>query len=366
MDVQTDGSSLGQIKPLAPGYLFTPFGWAAQPLAAIIQSDPRFLAHVFELDRPRMHLVALALAHLDEGPLPELAPILFRASFRDVLHRVVGRSPPGIRRVLRRLPFAVLSRQGYLRLIELLDDPRSAKLLHHLDEPEITDSTIRVLYEVPAVLRPVLAEVVRFVERSESLDQLPDGLRWLASRGAAASFDALVADLAAHNQPGQFVARLTKLVSELPLPQTLPPSEIEKAQRVDATADICALATGFKNCLANFVAQIDAGGCAVYLWDDPAAPAVCLVTRRGRLGWSLSVALGPENAKLDRKQLQEITIAFAEAGIPHDSAIRSLECILEADTTRSRTRRQRREVLEQRLFDLEEAAWIQDVVDVIG
>jgi hypothetical protein len=193
MNVQDDGPStavLTQVKPLVPGYLITPFGWAAQPLAALIQADPELLTHVFELDRVRMHVIALALAHLDINPAPHLAPVLFRASIHEVLHRVVGRSPPGIRRVLRRLPFAVLSRQGYLQLIELLDDPQSAKLLHHFDETEIIDSTVRVLYEIPAVLRPVLGELVRFIEKTERLEHLPDGLRWLTSRGAAESIDA--------------------------------------------------------------------------------------------------------------------------------------------------------------------------------
>ena len=130
MNVAGDGLTvvaLAQVKPLVPGYLMRPFGWAAQPLAALIQADPELLAHVFELDRVRMHVVALALAHLDKSPASGLATVLFRGSIHEVLHRVVGRSPLGIRRVLRRLPFAVLSRQGYLRLIELLDDPQSAK-----------------------------------------------------------------------------------------------------------------------------------------------------------------------------------------------------------------------------------------------
>ena len=365
MNVAGDGLTavvLAQTKPLVPGYLLTPFGWAAQPLAELIQADPELLTHVFELDRMRMHVIALALAHLDGNPAPKLATVLFRGSIHEVLHRVVGRSPPGIRRVLRRLPFAVLSREGYQRLIELLGNPRSAKLLHHLDKTEITDATVRALYDIPAVLRPVLARLVRFIEKIERLEHLPDGLRWLTSRGAAESFDTLIADLATQAQPGQFIAQLNKLVSELPLPQTLPPKLIGSARRIDATADICALAKQFKNCLANFVTQIDAGGCAVYLWDDPTAPAVCLVTRQGRLGWSLGEALGPENAKLDGKQLQEIITAFADAGIPQYCAIRTLEYILESGTTMPRTRRRRRQVSVQRLWELEEAAWGQDEV----
>ena len=61
MNVQVDSPAavaLAQTKPLVPGYLFTPFGWAAQPLAAMIQSEPGLLTHVFELDRPRMHVIA--------------------------------------------------------------------------------------------------------------------------------------------------------------------------------------------------------------------------------------------------------------------------------------------------------------------
>ncbi len=362
MDVLANGRSLTPTKPLTPGYLVTPFGWAAQSLAAMIQADPGLLTQVFELDRSRLHVIALALAHLDEGRAPFLAPILFRASIREVLHCVLGRSPAGIKRVLRRLPFAVLSKQGYVRLIELLDDPRFAKLLHHFDEAEISDTTVRVLYQAPDVLRPILAGLVSSMDKIERLDQLPDGLYWLISRGAAANFDTLIADLAVHAQPGQFVARLKKLVSELSLPQTLPPEQIGEARRVDATTDICALAKRFRNCLASYARQIDAGGCAVYLWDDPATPAVCLVTRHGRLGWALGEALGPGNAKLDSKQLHEITTAFAEAGVPHQSAICAIEAILQADCTTNRTRQQRRQNLVLRLLELEEDAWIEDVI----
>ncbi len=370
MDAQVDGPStvaLTQIKALVPGYLLTPFGWAAKPLAAIVESEPDLLRHIFELDRPRMHVIALALAHLDDNPTPHLAPILFRASAREVLQRVVGRAHVGFKGVLRRLPSAVLSRQGYLRLIELLDDPLSAKALHHLEGREITDSIVSILYEAPAVLRPVLAELLRVIESTEKLDHLPDGLRWLVSRGAAASFDALVADLAAHVQPGQCVARLRKLVSELQLPQTLPPKKIGMARRVDATGDIYALAKRFNNCLASYATGVGAGACAIFQWDDPAEPAVCLVTRRGRLGWCLSEALGISNAELDGKQLQEITAAFAKAAVAQYSAVCALECILQADcATRPRTPRQRQHYLEQRLLEIEEAAWIEDVVDAVA
>ncbi len=179
MNVQADGPStvvLALTKPLAPGYLLTPFGWAAQPLAAMIQTDPALVTQLFELDRPRMHVIALALAHVDDNPAPNLAPVLFHASFREVLQRVTGQAHVEFKGVLRRLPSAVLSRQGYLRLIELLDDPLCAKVLHHLEQRKITDSIVSILYEATAVLRPVLAELLRVIESTEKLDHLQDGL----------------------------------------------------------------------------------------------------------------------------------------------------------------------------------------------
>ncbi len=295
MDAQVDRPStvaLTQIKALVPGYLLTPFGWAANPLAAMIQSDPGLLKHMFELDRPRMHVIALALAQLDDNPAQRLAPVLFRGSAREVLQRVVGQAHVGFKGVLRRLPSAVLSRQGYLRLIELLDDPLCTKALHHLEQREITDSIVSILYEAPAELRSVLAELLRVIENTEKLDHLQDGLRWLARRGAAESFDALVTDLAAHVQPGQFVARLRILVSELPLPQTLPP---KRSGTHDGSTQQRILARWLSG--SRIASQLFRhGSMLVY------ARYTCGTIRlnlHGRLGWCLSETLGPSNAELD-------------------------------------------------------------------
>jgi hypothetical protein len=95
------------ISSVEPGYLLTPFGWAAQLVTKMIMADPALLPHIFQLDRPRMHVIALALANLDSKAVPEIGPVLVRGSVKDVLDRVLGRPVPGLRRVLNRLPFAV-------------------------------------------------------------------------------------------------------------------------------------------------------------------------------------------------------------------------------------------------------------------
>jgi hypothetical protein len=47
----------------SPGYLTMPFGWAAQPLAVMLEADRSLYPALFTLSRRRMHLIALALAH---------------------------------------------------------------------------------------------------------------------------------------------------------------------------------------------------------------------------------------------------------------------------------------------------------------
>jgi len=114
-------------------------------------AEPSLLPDLFAISRPRMNLIALALAHL-EPPVPSgIGLFLARRSSRKVLDRVLGHAPAGIERALHRLPVAVLNRQNYRRLVNLLDDPESAKVLHHA--ATINDLAIQVLYEMPGPLR---------------------------------------------------------------------------------------------------------------------------------------------------------------------------------------------------------------------
>jgi len=44
-----------------------PFGWAAKPLAVMLEADPSLYWALFTLSRRRMHLIALALGRI--GPV---------------------------------------------------------------------------------------------------------------------------------------------------------------------------------------------------------------------------------------------------------------------------------------------------------
>jgi hypothetical protein len=65
----------GEIAESSPGFLLAPFGWAAEPVAAMMRADRSLFPDLFAIDRSRMHLVGLAVAHLNLPVPPEIGPI---------------------------------------------------------------------------------------------------------------------------------------------------------------------------------------------------------------------------------------------------------------------------------------------------
>ena len=125
------------------GHLLAPFGWAADALATMVKAEPKLLIHLFELDSARMHLIALAFAHITDVP-PEILLLLLNGPVRETTEQILGHYPSGIKRVLDHLPGEVLAPENYRHLIELLADPTTAKLLHHAQL--IDDRTIKTLH----------------------------------------------------------------------------------------------------------------------------------------------------------------------------------------------------------------------------
>jgi hypothetical protein len=79
--------------------------------------------------------------------------------------------------------------------------------------------------------------------------------------------------------------------------------------------ELASLVRAWRNCLGDYRTAIDAGSCAVYLWQDAEKPAACLVWRHGRLGWFLDEVKGPRNANIEPEQRAIIDTAFSELGI---------------------------------------------------
>jgi hypothetical protein len=312
----------------SPGFLLAPFGWAAGPVAGMMRADRSLFADLFAIDRSRMHLIALAVAHLNLPVPPEIGPLLMRASARQVLNQVLGQPPVGLRRALSHLPDAVLSRENYQRLVDLLVDRQAAKVLHHTDQ--INDTAIRVLADLPQKLRKPLAFAV--ADWPGKLNGLAQSLQFLVSHGVGSNIDELVAELATVTAGPQLAGMVEFWVSLLPLPETMPPATVGNGRRLDRVGTVCSLAGRWRNCLASYGSAIDAGHCAVYLWEDAARPAACLTRRHGRLGWFLDEVKGPRNVEIEPDQLEVIAAAFAHVGVPSSQVVRAIENIIDGES----------------------------------
>ena len=134
-----------------PGFLLEPLGWVQDRLAKAIEGEPTLVELLFDLDQSRMHLTALALAHMTGEVTPDLAVMLLQGSRKTILNLSVGHRPIGIDRVLSHLPPKVLTAESYRNLTDLLLVPAIAKFLHH--RTSITEQIITGLHTLPAALR---------------------------------------------------------------------------------------------------------------------------------------------------------------------------------------------------------------------
>jgi hypothetical protein len=320
-------------RQASPGHLMAPFGWAAEPLAASLEADHSLYRALFTISEQRMHLIALALVYWANEIDVGFARLLVLGSTVAVLDRVFNRRPKGLKRALGRLPRCVLDREDYRLLIELLDDPDTAKLIYH--QVLLDAQYLRFLGSIPVPMRRInVSALAEFLTRPEDF---VDGLRFLAVRGAAPSFDALVTKLGTIRKPAELAAHIRKVVEQLPLPETIPPPKIEEARRLDGVAEIRQLGKRWNNCLARYLDEVNQGRAAVYSWPHAQAPAACVVERHGRLGWALREMRGPQNSILRSSRRQEIRCAFAAAGIPTWSTLEAIE-----DTVRKMSIQRRR------------------------
>jgi hypothetical protein len=92
----------------------------------------------------------------------------------------------------------------------------------------------------------------------------------LAARGAAPSFDALVAELGVAWGPGQFASKLERIIERLRPVDTAPPSRIGPARRQDLIAEVRAVVERFDHYDA--LKSFKRGECAVYLWESLQQP----------------------------------------------------------------------------------------------
>lgn len=328
-----DGSKL---RLFAPGILFDRLGWIVDWLEDVIQSDPALLTDVYSLTSQRVHLIGLALAHIDAAKQREIASLLLRGRTRDILDAALGRRPRGLKRALSNICSDILLPESYRSLVKVLDDPVSFRFFVHRVVC-IDDDDLKKLTGIPADLRPALMPFW-----GELRGDVASGLKFLVVRNVASSFESLLCDFKSFRQPQQIFAHIKKLIDELPLPTELPPPSIGNARRLDTPKEIRDIAKDWNNCLESiYLDRVNDGHCVIYLWSDPQTVAACTVERRGRLGWFLSNVKGPMNKDVDTELHSRIRGEFAAQNIVDDDIASSLLALSELGERRDRRRGRR-------------------------
>ncbi|MBR0689875.1 hypothetical protein JQ594_28460 [Bradyrhizobium manausense] len=320
-----------------PGFLLEPFRWAIPTITTMLRDQPRYLSDLIHLSQTRMHLIGVALAHLDIDLDPRLAEILFRGPAEAVLEASIGHQPTGLKRAVRVMPNFMIEAESYRALVRLLGEPQAARLLYHTFE--IRDSTIRAMNNVPVPLRAALFSLH---ENIGDMSSFAEGLRCVALRTGRLTFDQLVTELARARQPHQLLARLKSIVDTLPLPDALPPPQVQYAKRIDSGRQLRQLAKKWGNCLGSYIWNVEHGQCAIYVWRHAGLEAACSVTRCGRLGWFLDEVKGPENSELEPQDIERIQAAFKCAGIFPEAVVGSVALLVANDGLPWRPRRRRR------------------------
>lgn len=255
---------------------------------------------------PRRHLVCLALAHgLDEAATLHA---LLSLRLRRAIPRALVAAPAGLERALGRMGDVAWPSAAYRKLVQLLADPKAAKVVRHAERLEA--DAIGRLAALPAPLGEAahLAldldaagvaalreayEALRFRAGERAAQAAAAG--WARADGVRALLEAVRYDLTpeplAPPHPG--TARLTPIVS--------------KAELRDA-------ARRLRNCLDDRAPYAATGWSAYYLWQGPPA-AVFEISRDHVYGWRLDEARIARNAAVPPEVREEIISELALMGV---------------------------------------------------
>lgn len=121
------------------GTLARPLSWATAELLALAEVRPRVALELLRAERPRLHLLAFILANAPNKPTTELLEGALGRPTRDILADFGFAHLRGLRRLLGRIPGALLQPADYRLLAGLLADPSAAQVLYHATEvrPEL-------------------------------------------------------------------------------------------------------------------------------------------------------------------------------------------------------------------------------------
>lgn len=274
------------------------------PDVARLWPDP----HTAFLTAPsaRRHLVCLALAV--ERDLAAVAETVLRGRLREAICIALDRSPPGLERALGRLGETAWTAEAYRRLVELLADPKAAKLLRHAEA--IDAGAVARLGRLPGPLRRSLALAALITD--DAAAAVAEAAAAIACRSGADAAEAAATRWAG----AETEAVLFEAVREDLYPEP-PPPPFEGTPRLRPLTTKAAMrdaARRYDNCLTTRVAHAVGGFSAYYEWTGNPG-AIVEIGRDAIFGWRLEEAKGPNNAALDKDSRASLIAELVAMGV---------------------------------------------------
>ncbi|MBU1374765.1 MAG: hypothetical protein KKE02_06920 [Alphaproteobacteria bacterium] len=270
----------------------------------------------------RRHLVCLGFA-LDR----DVGVLALTGRLREAIGAVLGSSPPGLERALGRLGETAWTAATYRKLLELLPEPKPAKLLRHAET--IDQGAVARLSRLPAPMGRSLGLAMLITD--DGATAVAEAAGAIAVRsGAEAAIAAATRWADAETEAALFEAVREDLYPELPAPPfagtaTLRPLATKAALREAARR--------YENCLATRVNHAVGGFAAYYEWTEGEG-AVVEISRDAIFGWRLEEAKGPSNDVLDKDARAALIAELTALGVYVGRSGWQIERALSADAGR--------------------------------
>ena len=305
-----------------PGFLLQPLRWAADPVMRMALAEPTLLAHLADLDKCRLHVIAFYLAHRQGGTEDRSDAVLLASTrSRDILDKAMGRPTGRLLGLLRRLPDRVQGRSTYTRLAALSLNSSMTNLM--MRQSKLDFLAISRLAPVPlellseSLLRAIGGDIDKLMSISETAS-------WFSRRW---NIDA-VARFAVVRSLSQLQVLVSDLIRALPPVPRLPPRVIGKATMIETSRELRQAGRTGHNCLARFVHDLEGNSAAFYVWKDDDEPIYIRVSRNMELGWFLSDMKVADNKRLADDRWQLVDRAFEAAGIDWEAVATNIGNLL--------------------------------------
>jgi hypothetical protein len=254
----------------------------------------------------RRHLVCLALA--GGRDVAAVAEAVLRGRLREAVRIVLGRSPPGLERALGRLGETAWTAEAYRTLVDLLADPKAAKLLRHAEA--VDAGAVARLERLPKPMRRALGLAGQITD--DAATAVAEAAAAIACRSGAA----VAAAAAARWAEVETEAGLFETVREDLYPEP-PPPPFEGTARLRPLTTKAAMrdaARRYNNCLATRINHAVGGFAAYYEWTGNPG-AVVEISRDAIFGWRLEEAKGPNNEALDKHSRASLVAELTAMGV---------------------------------------------------